>query len=194
MAHAEPVAFACVEAPAQPVADKLLTLNATPDEPAGATNPTYVLLSEKKASAAGTSFLRSDLMAMTYAFFFVSANFGIATAAKMPMMAMMATKIKSSMRVKPFRVRVTTLYDILADANPAPRPIRFAIHLPGCRIPDHLEDGATPKYRYEEGPSICSALRLLSPCGLTHYWNSSRRSHEAIRAHPFHYLQVAPPG
>src|SRR5690348_8475011 len=41
-------------------------------------------------------------MAVTYAFDFVLANFGIAIAAKMPMMT---TTISSSMSVKPFRAR-----------------------------------------------------------------------------------------
>ena len=48
-------------------------------------------------------FFRSDFMAVTYAFSFVSENFGIAIAAKMPMMT---TTIRSSIRVKPLRVRV----------------------------------------------------------------------------------------
>jgi hypothetical protein len=42
-------------------------------------------------------------MAVMYAFFFVSANFGIAIAAKMPMMT---TTMSNSMSVKPLRVRV----------------------------------------------------------------------------------------
>src|SRR5438477_4775281 len=45
---------------------------------------------------------RSDFIAVTYAFDFVLANFGIAIAAKMPMMT---TTISSSMSVKPFRAR-----------------------------------------------------------------------------------------
>src|ERR1700741_4674086 len=42
---------------------------------------------------------RSDFMAATYALSLVFANFGIAIAARMPMMT---TTIRSSMRVKPF--------------------------------------------------------------------------------------------
>src|SRR6266481_1249010 len=45
---------------------------------------------------------RSDFIAATYALSFVFANFGIAIAARMPMMT---TTIKSSMRVKPFLLR-----------------------------------------------------------------------------------------
>src|SRR5258706_1069348 len=45
---------------------------------------------------------RSDFIAATYALSFVFANFGIAIAARMPMMT---TTIKSSMRVNPFLLR-----------------------------------------------------------------------------------------
>jgi len=48
-----------------------------------------------------TRLRRSDFIAVTYAFDFVFANFGIAIAAKMPMMT---TTINSSMRVKPLRI------------------------------------------------------------------------------------------
>src|SRR5205085_11834522 len=58
--------------------------------------------SEKDASSAVTRLRRSDFMAVTYAFDFVLANFGIAIAAKMPMMT---TTISSSISVKPFLVR-----------------------------------------------------------------------------------------
>src|SRR5213595_573907 len=44
---------------------------------------------------------RSDFIAATYALSFVLANFGIAIAARMPMMT---TTIRSSMSVKPFLV------------------------------------------------------------------------------------------
>src|SRR3954465_3113910 len=58
--------------------------------------------SEKYASSAVTRLRRSDFIAVTYAFDLVLANFGIAIAARMPMIT---TTIKSSMRVKPRRVR-----------------------------------------------------------------------------------------
>src|SRR5467141_143623 len=45
---------------------------------------------------------RSDFIVARYAFSFVLANFGIAIAARMPMMT---TTIRSSIRVKPFLVR-----------------------------------------------------------------------------------------
>src|ERR1041384_5199839 len=62
----------------------------------------YFELSEKNASSAVTRLRRSDFMAVTYAFDLVLANFGIAIAAKMPMMT---TTISSSMSVKPLRLR-----------------------------------------------------------------------------------------
>src|ERR1700753_1392102 len=56
--------------------------------------------SEKNASSAVTRLRRSDFIAVMYAFDLVFANFGIAIAARMPMMT---TTIKSSMSVKPLR-------------------------------------------------------------------------------------------
>src|SRR5690242_4448399 len=49
---------------------------------------------------------RSDFIAATYALSFVFANFGIAIAARMPMIT---TTIKSSIRVKPFLLRIVYL-------------------------------------------------------------------------------------
>src|ERR1700716_2643680 len=59
----------------------------------------YVPESEKNDSPAVTRFRRSDFIAAVYAFVFVLANFGIAIAARMPMIT---TTISSSMSVKPF--------------------------------------------------------------------------------------------
>src|SRR4029078_12541669 len=56
--------------------------------------------SEKNASSAVTRLRRSETIAVLYALFFVFANFGIAIAAKMPMIT---TTMRSSMRVKPLR-------------------------------------------------------------------------------------------
>src|SRR5689334_10163858 len=61
----------------------------------------YFTESEKKASSAVTRLRRSDFIAAMYAFSFVFANFGIAIAARIPMMT---TTISSSMSVKPLRV------------------------------------------------------------------------------------------
>src|SRR3954468_8694005 len=60
----------------------------------------YLPLSEKNASSAVTRLRRSEIIAVLYALFFVFANFGIAIAARMPMIT---TTIRSSMRVKPLR-------------------------------------------------------------------------------------------
>src|SRR5947199_10418481 len=61
----------------------------------------YLELSAKNDSSAVTRLRRSDFMAVMYAFDFVFANFGIAIAARIPMIT---TTIRSSMRVKPRRV------------------------------------------------------------------------------------------
>src|SRR2546427_10890501 len=60
----------------------------------------YLTESAKYASSAVTRFRRSDFIEAMYAFAFVLANFGIAMAAKMPMIT---TTINSSMSVKPLR-------------------------------------------------------------------------------------------
>src|SRR5438128_1853231 len=56
--------------------------------------------SAKYASSAVTRFRRSDFIEAMYAFALVLANFGIAMAARMPMIT---TTISSSMSVKPLR-------------------------------------------------------------------------------------------
>src|SRR5881394_906564 len=60
----------------------------------------YFTESAKYASSAVIRLRRSDFIEARYAFSFVFANFGIAIAAKMPMIT---TTIKSSMSVKPLR-------------------------------------------------------------------------------------------
>src|SRR3954464_11951412 len=62
----------------------------------------YFAESEKYDSSAVTRLRRSDFIAAMYAFDLVFANFGIAIAARMPMIT---TTIRSSMRVKPRRAR-----------------------------------------------------------------------------------------
>src|SRR5437773_9292076 len=59
----------------------------------------YFTESAKNASSAVIRFRRSDFIEARYAFSFVFANFGIAIAAKMPMIT---TTIRSSISVKPF--------------------------------------------------------------------------------------------
>src|SRR5262245_51587830 len=60
----------------------------------------YLTESAKYASSAVIRLRRSDFIEARYAFSFVFANFGIAIAAKMPMIT---TTIRSSMSVKPLR-------------------------------------------------------------------------------------------
>src|SRR5437762_12220462 len=57
-------------------------------------------ISDKCSSSALTRLRRSLFIAVTYAFDFVFANFGIAIAARMPMMT---TTMSSSISVKPLR-------------------------------------------------------------------------------------------
>src|SRR6266481_10156929 len=61
----------------------------------------YFTESAKYASSAVIRFRRSDFIDARYAFSFVFANFGIAIAAKMPMIT---TTIRSSISVKPLRL------------------------------------------------------------------------------------------
>src|SRR6266550_5209242 len=63
----------------------------------------YFTESAKYASSAVTRLRRSDFIEAIYAFSFVFANFGIAMAAKMPMIT---TTINSSISVKPLRFMV----------------------------------------------------------------------------------------
>src|SRR5256886_3844980 len=65
----------------------------------------YLTESAKYASSAVIRFRRSDFIDARYAFSFVFANFGIAIAAKMPMIT---TTIRSSISVKPLRFIGTT--------------------------------------------------------------------------------------
>src|SRR3954470_6311851 len=62
--------------------------------------PVYFDESAKYASSAVTRLRRSDFIAVTYAFDLVLANFGIAIAARIPMIT---TTMRSSISVKPLR-------------------------------------------------------------------------------------------
>src|SRR6202165_4908628 len=64
------------------------------------------LLSAAYCSSYVARLRRSDFIAATYALSFVFANFGIAIAARMPMMT---TTIKSSISVKPFLLLISVL-------------------------------------------------------------------------------------
>src|SRR6476661_2429207 len=74
----------------------------------------YVPESEKNDSSAVTRLRRSDFIAAVYAFVFVLANFGIAIAARMPMIT---TTISSSMSVKPFFMVVFIVFPCWRDAG-----------------------------------------------------------------------------
>src|SRR2546427_1761195 len=73
----------------------------------------YFTESAKYASSAVTRFRRSDFIDARYAFSFVLANFGIAIAAKMPMIT---TTISCSISVKPLRFIWTTSQEETFDA------------------------------------------------------------------------------
>src|SRR5206468_11557314 len=64
----------------------------------------YLTESAKYASSAVTRLRRSDFIEARYAFSFVLANFGIAIAARMPMIT---TTMRSSISVKPLRFMAT---------------------------------------------------------------------------------------
>src|SRR6266850_208574 len=96
---------ACVPVPVVTAPSVLPWVVQNDTEPAGAgltheIEVVYLIESAKYASSAVTRLRRSDFMEAMYAFSFVLANFGIAMAAKMPMMT---TTINSSMSVKPLR-------------------------------------------------------------------------------------------
>src|SRR5207244_12683412 len=65
---------------------------------------------------------RSDFIAATYALSFVFANFGIAIAARMPMMT---TTIRSSMRVKPLLLLIQDSPDALVNRHRLSRPLVY---------------------------------------------------------------------
>src|SRR2546423_8258620 len=106
---------------------------------------------------------RSDFIAATYALSFVFANFGIAIAARMPMMT---TTIKSSIRVKPFLLLILRLPKAigLADASAFREKTRTSA----------VGNGETRQ--------IANAAHNLSGCGIRSYgardlpafWDSPR--------------------
>ena len=100
----------CAAVAAQPVPVAAVIATVTPVEGVySVPRPVvYVMLSEKYDSWAVTRLRRSDFIAAMYAFSFVFANFGIAMAARMPMMT---TTIRSSIRVKPLALRTADLHE-----------------------------------------------------------------------------------
>src|SRR5436305_10485811 len=65
---------------------------------------------------------RSDFIAATYALSLVLANFGIAIAARMPIMT---TTIRSSMRVKPFLLLIQDSPETLVNRRRLSEPLAF---------------------------------------------------------------------
>src|SRR6266542_1142003 len=83
--------------------------------------PVYLSESAKYASSAVTKLRRSDFIEAMYAFSFVFANFGMAMAARMPMMT---TTIRSSISVKPLRfIWTSPLCSNLAAKDATPHEI-----------------------------------------------------------------------
>src|SRR5204863_5810213 len=74
----------------------------------------YFTESAKNASSAVIRLRRSDFIEARYAFSFVFANFGIAIAAKIPMIT---TTIRSSISVKPLRFIWTTSCSVLRHGH-----------------------------------------------------------------------------
>src|SRR5947199_1767136 len=77
----------------------------------------YTTLFRSYASSAVIRLRRSDFIEARYALSFVFANFGIAIAARMPMIT---TTIKSSISVKPFLVLITGLLNSVGDGESRP--------------------------------------------------------------------------
>src|SRR3954466_3672512 len=102
----------------------------------------YCAESAKYDSSAVTRLRRSDFMAAMYAFDLVLANFGIAIAARIPMIT---TTIRSSMRVKPRRV--VRMFGLLIASG------RAAL---GGRVRAYLEGGNC----FVQPPECSSGARL----------------------------------
>src|SRR5438309_4787397 len=82
------------------IAGVVLPVDCTKLTPPAPYAAVYFTESAKYASSAVTRFRRSDFIEAMYAFSLVFANFGIAMAARMPIIT---TTIRSSMSVKPLR-------------------------------------------------------------------------------------------
>src|SRR3954470_2426224 len=91
---------------------------------------------------------RSDFIAATYALSLVFANFGIAIAARMPIMT---TTIRSSIRVKPFLLLIASPEALIRGAN--------AVHPPTIR-----RSNQRPGYKKNE--LRLARFALLSGCQL----------------------------
>src|SRR6266487_5874372 len=112
-----------------------------------------------------TRFRRSDFIEARYAFSFVLANFGIAMAAKMPMIT---TTIRSSIRVKPLRFirqppqwenpgRVLTNTPMLISASPMP-PEAYTTYLATAQEDSPCDVSELDPPDNPLTPAFCEAL------------------------------------
>src|SRR6266850_4318247 len=101
---------------------------------------------------------RSDFIAATYALSFVFANFGIAIAARMPMMT---TTISSSMRVKPFLLLIQDSPEALACWGWNARAFTY-----GRDAPDTVTQGTTQHSRDRKTNVNPNCLRCQELRGL----------------------------
>src|SRR5687767_11436341 len=108
---------------------------------------------------------RSLFIAVMYAFSFVLANFGIAMAARMPMMT---TTIRSSISVKPFRFRTMCSPDLEGSSGSCVQPARYlAMGRPdGSALPSHLAQAT-----YAISGRFDRSVRY---CALHYYLQSAR--------------------
>src|SRR5256712_3374266 len=100
------VTFAVQPSAVVVIAGVVLPVDCTKLTPPAPYAAVYFTESAKYASSAVTRFRRSDFIEAMYAFSLVFANFGIAMAARMPIIT---TTIRSSMSVKPLRFISKTL-------------------------------------------------------------------------------------
>src|SRR5439155_764737 len=111
----------------------------------------YLTESAKYASSAVTKLRRSDFIEARYAFSFVLANFGIAIAARMPMIT---TTISSSMSVKPLRFICTSPFGVPVTAilRNSVEPF-YRCPIQASRVPWSVTVGATvcPKRSWDAG-------------------------------------------
>src|SRR6266550_919932 len=121
----------------------------------------YLTESAKYASSAVTRLRRSDFIEAMYAFSFVFANFGIAMAAKMPMIT---TTISSSIRVKPLR---------FIQLPPVESTQTLKQHCSNLRYRDD-----TRCYRGRQGPCLTGELCFKCLKGMTlnttSWWEAPR--------------------
>src|SRR5947208_12284442 len=150
----------------------------------------YFTESAKYASSAVTRFRRSDFIEARYAFSFVLANFGIAMAAKIPMIT---TTIRSSIRVKPLRFirqpprrgksrTLRTKTPVLISASNMP-PEAYIAYLATAQEDSPFDVAELDPPDYSLTPAFCETLgRTQGP-----------RDSPKIRSIPGSLLRIQPP-